>query len=96
MLQRFAQWLITSPWGKKYIGQVGAFCLGMWTMATFWKQILATCQVWGCEKSTFSYALLFIIGVTGISASIGLSVAKSKQQNDTVDAIITEIKEQTK
>ena len=80
MLQKILDWLVGSSWFKKYSAFFGGYALGVWTMATYWKQIIMTLKVWGIERDTFLSALLFIVGAAGIGTSIGLSVIKSKKE----------------
>ena len=80
MLNKFASWMIQSPWFKKYASFLGGVATGMWIMATYWRQIADTLKIWDIERATFLKTLLLVAGAAGISVSIGLSLAKSSRE----------------
>ena len=77
MRQRIVEWMIGSVWFKKYAGQIGAFALGLWFQARFWKQIHATLDAWGVAPGEYTKALVVVIGAAGVATSIGLSLVKA-------------------
>ena len=78
-MQKILAWLITSVWFKKYAGILGGIALGMWIQANYWKQIRGTLEIWGIAADAWSQFLLAIAGAAGIVASVGLTMAKLKQ-----------------
>ena len=84
-LQQILQWFVSSTWFKKYSAFFGGYALGMWTMTVYWREIVATLKVWNIQRSTFIDCLLFVAGASGIIASVLLSVAKAKQDQNPTD-----------
>jgi len=79
-MQKLLTWMIYSTQFKKWNGIVGGFCLGMLASARYWRQIRATLEVWGVSRETWIGALVAVVGVCGIGASVGLSAAKAVRQ----------------
>ena len=78
-MNRILQWAIGSTAFKKANSVIGGFALGLWTSATYWREIKATLAVWGVERDTWLRCLLAVAAAAGLSLSVGLSAAKTRQ-----------------
>lgn len=84
-MHRILQWMIGSTQFKKWNGIVGGFCLGMWVSGNYWRQIRDTLLVWGVDRDSWMSFLLAVAGASGVAASIGLSMAKKRQEKRAED-----------
>ena len=78
-MKRIIEWAMGSTWFKKYSAAIGGVALGMWIEATYWREIRATLEVWGIERDTWLRCLLALAAAAGLSLSVGLSAAKTRQ-----------------
>jgi hypothetical protein len=72
-------WAVNSMWFRKWSNTLGSFALGLWVSARYWRQIRATCEVWGIERDAWMGFLLAIIGASGVLLSLGLSIENQKK-----------------
>jgi hypothetical protein len=88
-MHKFAQWLINSTYFKKWAGIIGAYAAGVLTMMLYWKEVLATLEVWEIEKSDMVQFLLAVVAASGIVSSFGLSILKTRQTKRNEAAKVT-------
>ena len=81
MFKKILEWMIQSSWFHKYNGIIGAFCFGLWFQAHYWKEILATLNIWGISRNDYMDALLIIVAASGISISVVGTIVKNKRNN---------------
>ncbi len=74
------QAVFASTWYRKANSVIGGFALGLWVSANYWRQIRATLDVWGVERSTWLNLLLAIVAASGIGQSVWLSAAKQRRE----------------
>lgn len=79
MFKDILTWAIQSTQFKKWSGIIGGAAFGMWASMNYHVQIRATLAAWGVDRSEWGNTLVFIMAASGIAASVGLSVAKSRQ-----------------
>ena len=79
MKDKIIQWMIASPWFRKYNSVIGGFCAGLWFQAHYWKEIKSTLEAWGIPTNDYMATLLLIVAASGITISIATSVVNNKQ-----------------
>ena len=99
MKDKIIQWMIETPWFRKYNSIIGGFCAGLWFQAHYWQEIKATLEAWGIPTNDYMSALLLIAGASGITISVLTSMANNKQvvaMKDTIKQYQTDTSEAVK
>jgi len=78
MMQSIIAWAIQSTQFKKWSGIIGGFAGGLWFSMNYHVQIRATLAVWGVDRDQWGNFLILVIGASGVAASVGFSMAKSR------------------
>jgi hypothetical protein len=63
---------------KKWSGIIGGFAAGLWFSMNYHREIRATLAIWGVDKDQWGNFLILVIGASGVAASVGFSMAKSR------------------